>query len=142
MNENKDQFSEVGVDNPIVSELAKEYSRSWTSELYNSRSISDDETLLSQWEGQSPSGKKEADFMGDKEPFPWEGANDGIVRLADQTGRDLGDIFELSRSRAKFGTRPTEFNDIAESGLVENYMKWLIEGPLSPGRSPGTLSSR
>lgn len=131
MNENKDQFSEVGADSPIVSELAKEYSRSWTSELYNSRSISDDETLLCQWPGQSPNGKKEADYMGDKEPFPWEGANDGIVRLADQTGRDLRDIFELSRSRAKFGTRPTEFNDIAESGLVENYMKWLIEGPLA-----------
>ncbi len=112
-------------DTPDVRELAAEYSRS----LHDGESldkVSDvDNVRYTRWEGQTTDGRKHsADLPDGKEAFPWEGASDTRIPLADQVINDAVDVLTTSFSRATLKVGGTEIGDVDSAGVANNMMRW------------------
>ena len=65
--------------------------------------------------GESPEGK---------EAFPWEGASDTRIPLADQIINDTVDVLTTSFSRATLKIGGTEIGDSQAAGVASNMMRW------------------
>lgn len=85
----------------------------------------DYETRNCVWAGQSGDGRKRKDELG-KEPFPWDGASDARIRLADEVVNDNVRVLRASSKRSILQTGPVESGDASESSAVTTYMKWLL----------------
>ena len=68
---------------PNVMELEQEFKRAYTDQKITHRVRDADETRYALWDGQNRDGKKHAADIGVK-AFPWEGASDTRIRLADE----------------------------------------------------------
>ena len=112
-------------DTPDVRELATEYSRS----LHDGESldkISDvDNIRFTRWTGQTTDGRKHSESLPEgKEAFPWEGASDTRIPLADQIINDTVDVLTTSFSRATLKIGGTEIGDSQAAGVASNMMRW------------------
>lgn len=77
------------------------------------------------WAGQSPDGRKWEKELG-KEPFPWEGAADTRIRLADMIVNENVAYMTSAFFRSRAQSMATESNDLLGSGLVTLLVQWLI----------------
>ena len=80
-------------ESPDIRELAAEYSRS----LHDGESLEKvsavDDVRYTRWEGQTDDGRKHSEHLPDgDEAFPWEGASDTRIPLADQIINDSVDV--------------------------------------------------
>lgn len=93
------------------------------------------------WKGQTVDGKKHRQALGE-EPFPWEGASDTRVPLVDGIINELTAVNLASMSRAQLKVVPTEWNDTALAGQLEQvlgYFRRLLRKEL---RREGELISQ
>lgn len=78
-----------------------------------------------EWDGQSPDGRKWKHLL-DREPFPWNGAHDTVVRLVDV----IANRNVRLKKRATMQSRPTcsgrEAGDAANAAVVNEVMNWLL----------------
>lgn len=75
------------------------------------------------WAGQSDDGRKRKDSLG-KDPFPWEGASDTQIHLADEVVNDAVRLKLAATKRAVWQAGPVEGTDAELSAAVTTYLKW------------------
>ena len=77
------------------------------------------------WPGQSEDGRKLAGAMG-RQPWPWDGAADTRVRLADNIIRDHCAILTNAFFKSRVQIQPVESMDIDKRTAAEAVLKWLL----------------
>jgi hypothetical protein len=79
------------------------------------------------WDGQSEDGKKHAEDMDDgKEPFPFEGASDMRIRLADFVVIFRSIMLVQAALRAQLQVRGSDWTDERMAGMVQKIVKWCL----------------
>jgi hypothetical protein len=89
------------------------------------------ETRLCQWTGQSDDGRKRKNSLG-KEAFPFEGASDTRVRLADKVINEHVQEYLTAATRAVPRVMGTESNDESFAARITMLVKWLIKSQWGP----------
>lgn len=82
-----------------------------------------DRTRFCEWDGQSTDGRKHAGDLG-RDPFPWEGASDTLVRLADATAGERVKMMKQAFFRAKLQAAARESSDLPRSRAVSTLLQW------------------
>jgi len=77
------------------------------------------------WSGQSPDGRKHSSALA-KQAFPWEGASDARVRLADQICNENVALLTNAFFRSKIQLQPIESSDYAAKVSAETALKWML----------------
>lgn len=111
---------------PNISELNKDFRRSYTDQRITHRVRDADETRFAVWDGQSRDGKKHGDTIGTA-AFPWEGASDTRIRLADEVCNYLVDLMITSAARSVLNVSGTESKDDKKAGMVGMYLRWMLK---------------
>jgi len=107
--------------NPEIGELIKEYSRAGGYNNSGWRRTRADNTRFAKWSGQTHDGKKHANDPNE-EPFPWEGASDTRVRLADGIINENVDILATSFWRGVLRAAPIEASDGSKSAVATSLL--------------------
>lgn len=116
---------------PNISELHKDFVRSYSDERITYRVRESDETRFSTWNGQSRDGKKHARDLG-QQPFPWEGASDTRIRLADEVCSFMVQLSTSALSRAALNVGGVEGKDHEDASAVGVYLRWMLQTVLQP----------
>ena len=77
------------------------------------------------WPGQDDSGRKLSSVLG-KPAFPWDGASDSRIRLADMVANERVRMLKNSFAKARMSILPTESTDMQAGRKVETVIKWLL----------------
>ena len=77
------------------------------------------------WSGQSADGRKRQASMG-RAPFPWEGASDCRLRLADALVNENCALLVNAFFRAKVQMQPVESGDAAAKVAAETAVRWML----------------
>lgn len=88
-----------------------------TSSEWHDRRDNADRIRFAIWEGQDRSGRKLAKNL-QSAPFPWEGASDARIRLADEVTNEQAKILAQAFARAKIQTAAREADDLARSATT------------------------
>ena len=106
-------------DKPDVAELTKEYIRS-LHDGYSMTKVSEaDNIRLTRWTGQSDDGKKHSKNLSEgDQAFPWEGASDTRIPLADSIINDCVDVLTTAASRATLKVAATEIGDVEQAAVA------------------------
>ena len=84
-----------------------------------------------QWAGKSDDFKKHSSLNSTGEVFPWDGASDQEVRLADELiGCRVSMVMNAVRRAHKVAT-PTESNDVERASVISNFLRWLINSKMT-----------
>ena len=84
-----------------------------------------------QWAGKSSDFKKHTSLTSTGEVFPWNGASDQEVRLADELiGCRVAMCMNAIR-RAHIVATPTESSDVARAAVISNFLRWLINSRMN-----------
>ena len=79
-----------------------------------------------QWSGKSSDFKKHVSLSSTGEVFPWDGASDQEVRLADELiGCRVAMVMNAIR-RAHIVATPTESDDVGRASVISSFLRWLI----------------
>ena len=118
-------------DTPDVAELTKEYVRS-LHDGYSMTKISEaDNIRLTRWAGQSDDGKKHSKNLSEgSQAFPWEGASDTRIPLADSIINDCVDVLTTAASRATLKVAATEIGDVEQAAVANKMMHWQLDTKL------------
>lgn len=92
---------------------------------YMQRKLRNWNTRYCIWAGQSEDGRKRAGSRGTA-PFPWEGASDVRIRLADNIIRDNCALLVNSFFKARVQIQPVEALDAPQKAAAETVLKWLL----------------
>lgn len=107
----------------------------WMSEIqtavndaawYHDRQQRNVDTRLCFWDGQSEDGRKRQAAMG-VEPFPWEGASDTRIRLADEIVRDRVRVMKAAARSARVRVNAIGAEDQARAGRVLQTLRWMLD---------------
>jgi hypothetical protein len=82
------------------------------------------------WEGQSLDGRKHLEDLG-ADPFPWEGASDTRVRLAEDLINDEARLLEAAWRSAQIKLVPVEKADQQKSARGMKVLRWELKRGLS-----------
>lgn len=85
----------------------------------------DYETRHCVWPGQSASGKKSSETLG-RDAFPWDGASDVRIRLADMVCNDNARILRMAMKRGMLQASPVEATDAPKAAGVTAFLKVLF----------------
>ena len=77
------------------------------------------------WAGQDESGRKISSVLG-KPAFPWDGASDSKIRLADMIINERVRMLKNSFAKSRMSILPTESTDMQAGRKVETVIKWLL----------------
>lgn len=77
------------------------------------------------WPGQDDSGRKLSSVLG-KPAFPWDGASDSRIRLADMIANERVRMMKSAFAKSRMSILPTETTDMQASRKVETVIKWLL----------------
>jgi len=77
------------------------------------------------WPGQDDSGRKLSSVLG-KPAFPWDGASDSRIRLADMIANERVRMLKNSFAKSRMSILPTESTDMQAGRKVETVIKWLL----------------
>jgi hypothetical protein len=92
---------------------------------YVQRKLRNWNTRYCVWPGQSEDGRKHAGAMG-RAPWPWDGAADTRVRLADNIIRDQTAILVNAFFKSRVQVQPVESMDAEKKNAAETILKWLL----------------
>jgi hypothetical protein len=109
---------------PNIGELRKDFRRSYTDQRITYRVREADETRFASWTGQSRDGKKHARDIG-AQAFPWEGASDTRIRLADEVCSFAVNLCTSAVSRSALNVSGIESSDSEEAAAVALYLRWM-----------------
>lgn len=84
------------------------------------------DTRLCRWPGQSDDGRKYARNL-DKAPFPWEGASDTRVRLADGLVNENVKLLKQAWFRSQVQAHGRDLGDLARSSRATTLLKWVFK---------------
>ena len=113
---------------PDLGELIKEYSRAGGINFTHIRTRADD-VRFSVWAGQSYDGKKHQ--KNDTEQvFPWDGASDTRVRLADMICSENSDILTTAFTRGVLRASPTEVSDAGQAEAATTLLRYYRDNKL------------
>ena len=121
----------VSSTEPNINELRRDFKRSHTDRRMTNRVKDADNTRYSFWNGQSSDGKKHAADIG-QQPFPWEGASDTRIRLADEVCNFMVNLSTSAVSRAALNVDGIEGSDTQSSGAVGLYLRWMLGTLMQP----------
>jgi hypothetical protein len=82
------------------------------------------------WEGKSPDGRKHADALDGAPAFPFEGASDASVRLADMVINEKVIILLAAALRARPTVTGLELHHAALGHKLSTLMNWVIANKL------------
>ena len=85
----------------------------------------------SRWDGQSEDGKKHEANVG-VSPFPWEGASDIRVRLAETVINDEVRILKNASKGSKLKVTGTEQKDWSQASKSTTLLRWMVDSQMSP----------
>lgn len=92
---------------------------------YSSRKLSNFATRMASWGGQSADGRKWSKNYG-KRIFPWEGASDARIRLADMVINHEVQLLTSAFFRSRIQMQPVESSDALRKVAAEQVMKWML----------------
>jgi len=112
-----------------MSDLIREYNRAGGyNDLAYRRTRADDVRFCS-WAGQDDDGKKHQN-NDNKEVFPWDGASDTRVRLADMVCTENSEILTTAFQRGILRASPTEVSDAAQAEVVTTLLRYYRDNKL------------
>lgn len=97
----------------------------------NQRRFAAEEARFCIWEGQTPDGKKHADAMNGAKPFPFEGASDARIRLADMLVNEEVALLCVAALRSLPKVKGLELLKEGTAGRMETILKWVIDNQLA-----------
>ena len=126
---NQDKLAQT--TEPNIGELRSDFNRSYSDERFTNRIRQSDETRFATWDGQTDDGKKHAKDL--KAPaFPWEGASDTRIRLADELCKFQVNLFNSAVTRAALNVSGTESRDDESAAAIGLYLRWMLNVLLQP----------
>jgi len=78
------------------------------------------------WPGQTEDGKKWNDANRNKPAFPWDGASDTRIPLADEVINGLVDLCSTSFWRSMLRVSPTNVSQLDQAVTAHNLMDWAM----------------
>jgi len=120
-----DVMARVGSE-PNVSALTEELRRSATDYGQISRTERVQNTRFCQWPGQTDDGKKWNDSGRSKPAFPWDGASDTRIPLADEVVNGMVDLCSTAFWRSMLRVSPTNINQLDQAVTAHNLMDWTV----------------
>lgn len=113
---------------PQIAELIERYRGAYKSSATNG---TNDNIRFTFWEGQTADGRKWKTNQKEGEAvFPWDGASDTRVPLADQTIRDIVDLLSVTFSRANLRVAGVDATDAPQATAATHLVRWLTETKL------------
>lgn len=88
------------------------------------------DTRFARWEGQASDGKKHRVELGGKDPFPFEGASDGRIRLADGIINERVAILVTAATRMIVECMGMEGQDEGFAKRIQTMIKYVIRNQL------------
>tara|TARA_R100000742_G_C4279412_1_gene103908 strand:+ start:2105 stop:4168 length:2064 start_codon:yes stop_codon:yes gene_type:complete len=113
-----------------VKQIASEYSRAGGFNNTYTSWFRADSIRFCRWDGQTDDGRKHQYEYSKKKVFPWDGASDVRVRLADAICSENSDIMTTAFQRGILRASPTESGDGSQSTLVTTLLKYYKENKL------------
>lgn len=110
-------------DEPNISELIKEYEQCSPFAQGWNRIRDNEDTRFSRWDGQSSDGKKHD--QDDKEAFPWNGASDAQVFLADAVINENVAVLVVAFLRSVALAKGVEPKDFEQAANITKLLEWL-----------------
>ena len=120
-----DVMARVG-DEPNVSALTEELRRSATDYGVFARVENAENVRYCRWPGQTDDGKKWNDANRNKPAFPWDGASDTRIPLADEVINGLVDLCSTSFWRSMLRVSPTNISQLDQAVTAHNLMDWTV----------------
>lgn len=84
-----------------------------------------------EWEGQSSDGRMWAKRLG-REPFPWDGAHDLRIRLANEVVDETKDRLLNAFRRAEVQAVAHQSKGLQASALATSTLRWLLHTQMQP----------
>ena len=120
-----DVMARVG-DEPNVPALTEELRRSATDYGIFARVENAENVRYCRWPGQTDDGKKNNDANRNKPAFPWDGASDTRIPLADEVINGLVDLCSTSFWRSMLRVSPTNISQLDQAVTAHNLMDWTV----------------
>lgn len=97
----------------------------------NDRRQRAEDTYYCRWPGQSPDGRKHDDALGDgKKAFPFDGASDARLRIAEDIAQEQVIVIMASLMRMQLGVKGTEAKDMELAAEVNVLWRWMQQNQL------------
>ena len=112
-----------------VNELIREYNRAGGYNDLSYRRTRADDVRFCSWAGQDDDGKKHQN-NDNEEVFPWDGASDTRVRLADMVCTENSEILTTAFQRGILRASPTEVSDAAQAEIVTTLLRYYRDNKL------------
>jgi len=114
-------------DKADIDTLVFEYRRSLTDGHALERIQDADDIRYARWNSQTDDFKKHASaYTEGSQPFPFEGAADNRIRLADETINQLVATMMNGFQKAQLKVGATESSDTEAAASMNTLMRWLI----------------
>ena len=113
-------------DEPNVSALTEELRRSATDYGTSARVDRVESVRYCRWPGQTDDGKKWNDTNRNKPAFPWDGASDTRIPLADEVINGLVDLCSTAFWRSMLRVSPTNVSQLDQAVTAHNLMDWAM----------------
>ena len=111
---------------PDVNNLVAEYRRSLDEGLSLTSIRDAEDTRFARWSGQAEDGKKWSHNLPEgTQAFPFDGASDCRVYLADQVISDCVDMLSVAHQRAELRVNPVDLTDTESSAAASTLMGWV-----------------
>lgn len=125
-----DAMAHVG-DAPDVGALNEELRRAATDFGLGTRVGQAENTRYCRWDGQSGDGKKWNDNQPNgKAAFPWDGASDTRIPLADEVVNGLVDVCSTAFWRSMLRVAPTNVRNLDTAVTAHSLMDWVMNQKL------------
>jgi hypothetical protein len=124
-----DVMARVG-NEPNVSALTEELRRCATDYGVYARVDKVENVRYCRWAGQTDDGKKWNDAGRNKPAFPWDGASDTRIPLADEVVNGLVDLCSTSFWRSMLRVSPTNISQLDQAVTAHNLMDWTVNAKM------------
>ena len=118
-------------EEPNVSALTEELRRAATDNGISTRIERIENTRFCRWPGQTPDGKKNNDAGNANKPaFPWDGASDTRIPLADEVVNGLVDLCSTAFWRSMLRVVPSNVTTVEQAATAHNLMDWAVNSKM------------
>ncbi|NBZ96373.1 MAG: hypothetical protein EBR40_08115 [Proteobacteria bacterium] len=115
------------MDRTKISSLIGELSQAETdASYYFGRKTDNFNTRFCLWSGQSEDGRKHQGSLG-KKPWPWEGASDTRIRLADTIINETVRLLKRAFFSSRMQVQPVETSDAIVKQAVQTALNWMMK---------------
>ena len=121
----------ISTDEPDIKWILSEFRKSGQDGNYWARVSSAEDTRLNRWDSQDDSGKKlDVNMPNGETAFPFNGANDARVYLADGVINENVAIKTSAFWRSELQVQAVNPNSISDSSTAKTFCLWLRDSKL------------